>query len=241
MAKRFIDTGLFDDDWFMDLSKDAKILWLYLITKCDHAGIIKLNIKLCRVQTGINDLETVRQQLGNRLITVGEQLIFIPKFVMFQYPGFPDCKFNTAKSAIAILEKYGLIKNGCLTVQEQLGNSNGNGNGNGKEGGRGETKKEIDYSFVPTEWRTEFQRWINYKKSRKENYKTQESVEACYRNLLGLSNNNLIQAGKVIDQAMGNNWAGLFPLKELKKNSTDVNKSGTEFNPPVRVLTPNDK
>lgn len=145
MAKRFIDTGLFDDEWFMDISKDAKILWLYLITKCDHAGIIKLNLKLCKVQTGINDLETVRQQLGNRLVTVGEQLFFIPKFVMYQYPGFPDCKFNMAKSAIAILEKYELIENGILTVPEQLGNCTGNGNGNSN--GNGIVKEEAKLDF----------------------------------------------------------------------------------------------
>jgi hypothetical protein len=149
MSKRFIDTALFDDDWFMDLSKDAKLLWIYFITKCDHAGILHLNPKLCQLQTGIKDLGTVRQQLGNRIITVREQLFFIPKFVEYQYPGFPDCKFQMAKSAIAILEKYDLIKNSILTVPEQLGdcigNSNGNGisNGNGKKG-ESEGKKKFN-------------------------------------------------------------------------------------------------
>jgi hypothetical protein len=148
MAKRFIDTGLFDDDWFMNLSKDAKILWLYFLTKCDHAGIIKLNAKLCKVQTGVNDLETVREQLGNRLVTVGEQLFFIPKFVLYQYPGFPDCKFNMAKSAISILEKYNLIKDGRLTVGQELVNSCGNGNGNGNKGGKGEKQDDKDPAYV---------------------------------------------------------------------------------------------
>ncbi|MEX0598752.1 MAG: hypothetical protein WD512_19870, partial [Candidatus Paceibacterota bacterium] len=72
MSKRFIDSGIFDDDWFMDLSKDAKLLWLYFITKCDHAGIIKLNVKLCKVQTDIKDLPDIIKQLGNRLVTVNE-------------------------------------------------------------------------------------------------------------------------------------------------------------------------
>ena len=72
MAKRFIDTGLFDDDWFMELTKDAKILWLFLLTKCDHAGILKLNPKLCQLQTGIKDLDEILKQLGNRIVTVSE-------------------------------------------------------------------------------------------------------------------------------------------------------------------------
>lgn len=131
MAKRFIDTGIFDDDWFMELPKDAKLLWLYLITKCDHAGIIKLNEKLCRVQTDIKDLETVTKQLGNRLVRLSEHLYFIPKFIEFQYPGFPNSKVRQQVSALEILNKYGLITNSKVTLTEELLNSYDNGSGNG--------------------------------------------------------------------------------------------------------------
>lgn len=123
MSKRFIDTGLFDDDWFMDLSKDAKLLWVYYITKCDHAGIIKLNEKLCKVQTDIKDLEGVIKQLGNRLVTVSEHLYFIPKFIEFQYPGFPNSKVRQQQSAVDILIKYGLFDKESLTLTKQLNNS----------------------------------------------------------------------------------------------------------------------
>lgn len=74
-------------------------------------------------------------------------------------------------------------------------------------------KKDFDYSFISPEWLPLFTEWINYKKSRNEMYKTQDSLKACYRNLLKLSNNNLNKGREVIDQATGNNWAGLFPLK----------------------------
>jgi hypothetical protein len=133
----------------MELSKEAKILWIYFLTKCDHAGILKLNLKLFQVQTGIKDFETVRQQLGNRIVTVGEQLFFIPKFVEYQYPGFPDCKFQMAKSAIKILEKHGLIKDSQLTVIKELTNSYGNGNGNGNGNGKKEEKSERKETFIP--------------------------------------------------------------------------------------------
>jgi len=151
MAKRFIDTGIFDDAWYMDLSKEGKILWLYFITKCDHAGILNLNIKLCKVQTGISDILTVIKELGNRITTVNELLFFVPKFVQYQYPGFPDCKFKAAESAIEILKKYNLIIDGKLTVTQELpnsygigiGNSIGNCNGKSKE----EEKREINIEF----------------------------------------------------------------------------------------------
>lgn len=219
MSKRFIDTGLFDDDWFMELSKDAKILWLYFITKCDHAGMIKLNPKLCKVQTDIKELETVIKQLSNRLVTVSEHLYFIPKFIDFQYPGFPNSKVRSQISAIAILKKHGLIDEENLTLIKGLDNSyeqehehdTDNGNDNGKE--KKPLKNDFDYSFISPEWLPLFTEWINYKKSRNEMYKTQDSLKACYRNLLKLSNNNLNKGREVIDQATGNNWAGLFPLK----------------------------
>ena len=123
MSKRFIDTGIFDDDWFMDLSKDAKLLWVYFITKCDHAGIIKLNEKLCKVQTDIKDLNLIIKQLGNRLVTVSEHLYFIPKFIEFQYPGFPNSKVRQQISAVDILTKYGLFDKENLTLTKQLDNS----------------------------------------------------------------------------------------------------------------------
>jgi hypothetical protein len=75
-------------------------------------------------------------------------------------------------------------------------------------------KEEIDLSFVATEWLLLFQEWISYKKSRNENYKNQQSLEACYRNLLKLSNNDIKNGRLILDQAMGNNWQGLFPLKQ---------------------------
>jgi hypothetical protein len=120
MAKRFIDTGLFDDPWFMELSKDGKMLWVYLITKCNHAGIIDINNKLCKFQTDIENIDTVIQELGDRLHRVDKQLFFIPKFIYYQYPKFPQSKVMQQKSAIEILTKYGLFKEGKLTVNKEL-------------------------------------------------------------------------------------------------------------------------
>lgn len=130
MSKRFIDTALFDDDWFMDLSKEAKLLWIYMITKCDHAGILKLNLKLCTLQTDIKDLNKIIKELGNRLVTVSKDLYFIPKFLEFQYPGFPNSKVRQQSSAVDILTKYGLFDNGKLTVSKELTNTYENDNDN---------------------------------------------------------------------------------------------------------------
>lgn len=149
MAKRFIDSELFDDPWFMDLSKDGKILWIYCITKCDHAGVIELNFRLAEFQTGINDLRTVIEQLGNRLIRVREHLYFIPKFLFFQYPGFPNSKVKAQDSALKILEKNKIDFNSYQKVKEGLADTYGNGNGNGSvDGYKVESRlKEQQFNF----------------------------------------------------------------------------------------------
>lgn len=185
MGKRFIDTGIFDDDWFMDLTKDGKILWLYFITKCDHAGILRLNPKLCQLQTGIKELELIRDQLGDRIVLIGDQLYFIPKFIEYQYPGFPKSTVNQQSSAIKILEKYGLwdghkivtysksnseqLTKSWLTVDQELANSYGNGNGNENGNGNGNGRKEGEKKInIPFE---DFWNKYDYKKGKKEDVK----------------------------------------------------------------------
>ena len=39
LAKRFVDTKIWDKQRFRKLRLKQKLLWLYIVTKCDHAGI----------------------------------------------------------------------------------------------------------------------------------------------------------------------------------------------------------
>lgn len=143
MAKRFIDTGLFDDSWYMDLTKDSKIFWIYLFTKCDHAGIIEINEKLCKFQTGIKDLQTVYKELGNRIITLKEQYFFIPKFLFFQYPNFPNSNVKAQLSAINRLKEFEVFDDKNQTLIKGLSNSYGYEYGNEYEN---EEQKKYIYS-----------------------------------------------------------------------------------------------
>jgi len=132
MSKRFIDTELFDDEWFMELPKDCKIGFIYYITKCNHAGILDLNKKLFEFQTGVK-WNAVHKGLGNRLITVREGLFFMPKYLDYQYPNFPNSNVKQQQSAIAILSDLGLMKDEKLMVEQGLSNSYDNDNDNDNE------------------------------------------------------------------------------------------------------------
>jgi len=57
------------------------------------------------------------------------------------------------------------------------------------------------------------QKWIDYKNSRKENYKSQASLNAFVKILTKYSENKFENAENIIEQSMANNWAGIFKLK----------------------------
>jgi hypothetical protein len=62
------------------------------------------------------------------------------------------------------------------------------------------------------------QKWIDYKNSRKENYKSQASLNAFVKILTKYSENKFENAENIIEQSMANNWAGIFkPKPEFKK------------------------
>lgn len=58
-----------------------------------------------------------------------------------------------------------------------------------------------------------FQYWLDYKKSKKENYKTDQSKGVALKKLIRLSDNNPITALQIIEESIANNWSGFFELK----------------------------
>ena len=52
MAKRFTDNQKWSKSWFMDLTLEEKLLWIYMTDSCDHAGIWEVNWKLTSFMVG---------------------------------------------------------------------------------------------------------------------------------------------------------------------------------------------
>ena len=68
---------------------------------------------------------------------------------------------------------------------------------------------EVSPEFLPA-----FTLWLEYKKEKKQSYKGEKSLKAIYKRLLTLSGNNPDVAMAIVEQAMANNWAGLYALKD---------------------------
>ena len=89
MSKRFRDTDIWDEDWYLDIPLEYRSFWDYVCCKCDHAGIWRPNIR--RFNSDIEnkiDLDTALTFLNTnkeRIIPLESGHWMIAEFVPFQY------------------------------------------------------------------------------------------------------------------------------------------------------------
>lgn len=81
-----------------------------------------------------------------------------------------------------------------------------------------ETITIINELNLNNEYTTVVCKWLEYKKSRGEKYKTTMSLKSLIKQLVKFSDSNPITADLIVEQSIANNWAGLF---ELKQNNTN--------------------
>jgi hypothetical protein len=111
--------------------------------------------------------------------------------------------------------------NSKVTSKEQASNTYNKDNN---------VNKEYKFDFIIDEkLKPIFIDWLEYKKTRKESYKTSKSIEACYNKLVNLSNGNYIKAQQIIDESFSNNWSGFFELKVNKDIKPKENEKTTDF------------
>lgn len=90
--------------------------------------------------------------------------------------------------------------------------------------------KRIIYSFIEKDFEKTFIDWLEYKKAKKQSYKSEKSIQAAYNKLKKLSSNDPEIAAEIVEQSMANNWAGLFELK----NQRGFNPSDTRTQPNMK-------
>lgn len=112
MSKRFVDTELWQKEWFQDLSLKEKIIVKYIFENCDCAGVWNGNYKMASFIIGETitkeDLENInKKKFQFEILENGN--IFIPDFIKFQYGTLSEnCKPH--KPIIEKLKKYDLYE-----------------------------------------------------------------------------------------------------------------------------------
>ena len=89
-----------------------------------------------------------------------------------------------------------------------------------KEGVKGEKNINLDKIEISEDLKPILIEWLEYKKSRKESYKSEKALQVLAANLAKFSNNSPQTARSIIERSMANNWAGIFPIKEEIKKDT---------------------
>ena len=121
MAKRFMDNSIFEKQWFRELPVRLKVVWFYLINKCDHAGILNdLDIGLLSYQIGDNyTIDEILEAFKGNIEQIGETKFFLNKFCKFQY-GELNPSVRVHQSVIKLLKKHNIeLDNSLLSVKDK--------------------------------------------------------------------------------------------------------------------------
>ena len=108
MAKRMTDTDKWKKRFIRELKPKHKLLWLYILDDCNHAGIWEIDLDVASKRegeaVGYKDLDV----FGNKIIMFdNNEKCFIPDFIDFQY-GELNPNSNVHKSVILLLSRYNL-------------------------------------------------------------------------------------------------------------------------------------
>lgn len=129
MAKRFVDTEIWQKEWFGELPSKIKCLVFYILGNCDCAGIFEANYR--NLEFYIGDKFTEKDILSiKQIVKLPNGKFFWTDFINFQYGANLEelnPKFSVHKGIIKILKKNGILQEDGIitdfeTVNKELDN-----------------------------------------------------------------------------------------------------------------------
>lgn len=89
----------------------------------------------------------------------------------------------------------------------------------------------FDLDYIDEAFSESFTLWLEYKKDRREGYRSDKSLKICYDKLVRVSKSDPVIASQVVEEAIASGYMGFFELKNNKngygnKNQTDPADSG---------------
>lgn len=221
---------------------DPKCMLLIDQLGLEGYGIYWVLVEVLREQNGFQYPLNLVPILARRYNTTAEKMLtVIKKYGLFEV--VEDTFFSLSlikrmdkmsilieqkrQAGIASAEKRKLLREATVvaTDVQQPFNECSTIKGKEKKGNeiKGKETKEksfLDVIQISEDLKPILVEWLEYKKSRKETYKSEKSLQALANELTRLSNNDQLTARAIIEKSMANNWAGIFALKtEIKQDS----------------------
>lgn len=224
MSKRFTDTEKWDRPWFRKLPNEYKLLWIFILDRCDIAGVWYIDFEMVQFQIGVKIEREKSEELFSKQIEVKSDRWLIKDFISFQYGILSEsnkiyqgvsAKLNTFKEGASIPLQRGI--NGVKDKDKVKDKE--------KDVSISLEKHEKPFFEIPDDLKenqAEIKDWLEYKKQRGQSYKP-KGLEALWRSLRAIPKDKRRES---IDQSMANNWSGLFE-KRSNDNGHKKNDGGS--------------
>ncbi len=108
MSKRFTDTERFRDPWYRKLSPVQKCIWEYALSECDIAGFLTIDLEAMSFHIGADIGREDLLMFDGRFVWVSDEVIFIPKFIVYQNGQELNPANGAHKAIIRLLEQRGV-------------------------------------------------------------------------------------------------------------------------------------
>lgn len=230
MAKRLIDTAIFRKDFIRGLDAPCKLLFMYLINECDHAGLWDVEFEVMEIRLGVKFKESPLVQFGNKVVAVdGGKKWFIPSFVEFQY-GYLKENNRVHASVISLLSKHDLLdennqikplanpSQGCKDMDMVKANIVVKEKKEKKISAKVGEEIFIPADHLPDGWdRDKFMElWSEFEKMRikaKKPLSTNLAIKGCFNDLIKFSGESYQLAEEIVLMALKRNWLTFYEVK----------------------------
>ncbi len=212
MPKRFTDTEIWTEDWFLKMEPAYMFLWKWICDDCDHAGIWKPNVvkfsRLTGFQINLVDALLMFNDFKERVLVLENGRWFITGFIPFQYGNKLNDSNRVHASIIALLYNNGVK---LSSIRPQLEDTQGVKDKD-KDKVKDKDLKAFNKEEIPADLKaneTEIREWLQYKREKGQRYKP-TGLKSLWNKIRAIPKDKRKES---IDQSIGNNWAGLFEAK----------------------------
>lgn len=130
MAKRFIATDIWDEDWFCKMPMEYKLFWFYILTQCNHAGIFRVNTSkfnwINKVRISTEKALLYFNEKKNRVREISETAWLVEEFFSYQYGETFNINNKVHKSVLSVYNQLNIdlrslkgLKRVELTLKEK--------------------------------------------------------------------------------------------------------------------------
>ncbi len=215
MAKRFTDTDKWKKPFIRGMEAPYKLLWIYILDDCDHAGIWQVDEDVANIKIGIQiDFKKAIEVFGEHIQIIDEgQKWFISDFIEFQY-GELNPENRVHNSILTIHKKY-KIKPLARPLQGRKDKDMD------KDMDLDKDKEEQNKNIFPIVLENIFIEFLEMRKKIKKPA-TEKAVLLLRLKLKKLSQSNQTLAIQILEQSILNNWQDLYQLKN-QQNGKSIN------------------